>query len=62
MSEERPTLSGDQAIETWLKGRDVWNQWVEENPEYNVDFSGVDFSRYRDCKNVLKSEMAFCRI
>ena len=36
-----------EAVRLWLKGKDAWNKWVEENPECDVDFSIVDFSKIR---------------
>jgi hypothetical protein len=56
MPKERPTLKGQEAIALWRQGREVWNQWVEENPEYNVDFLGVDFSKHRFYKNIPEYE------
>ena len=38
------TLKKNEAMTLWSKGRDEWNQWVKDNPEYNIDFSGVLFS------------------
>ncbi len=45
--EEIPTLSGQDAVDLWLKGRNAWNSWVKENPHADVDFSGVDFGNLR---------------
>jgi hypothetical protein len=28
----------------WARGRDYWNQFVERNPDFDIDFSGVDFA------------------
>lgn len=42
------SLEPDEAVELWLQGKDAWNKWVEENPEADVSFSGVDFSAH--CK------------
>ena len=44
MATEIRTLSGDEAIEKWCQGREVWNQWAEENPEANVDFNNKGFN------------------
>ncbi len=41
------TLNGQGAIGLWLQGCAAWNEWVEDNPNYNIDFSNVDFSEYR---------------
>lgn len=41
-----------EAVRLWLKGKDAWNKWVEENPECYVDFSEVDFGYLREqCNN-----------
>ncbi|KXO06515.1 hypothetical protein AKG98_3175 [Moritella sp. JT01] len=40
---ERLLLEGEAAKKKWKKGRDVWNQWVNENPEADVSFASVDF-------------------
>ena len=45
---ERVVLAGQDAIDLWQQGRDVWNAWVAENPVADIDFSGVDFSKYGD--------------
>jgi uncharacterized protein YjbI with pentapeptide repeats len=37
------TLDRDDAINLWLQGKDAWNEWVNENPKYNIDFSRVKF-------------------
>ncbi|MCY7293993.1 pentapeptide repeat-containing protein [Alteromonas sp. a30] len=36
-----------EAVQLWLQGREAWNQWVNENPECDVDFSEVDFGYLR---------------
>lgn len=40
---EKMLLKGDSAKEIWKQGRDVWNKWVDDNPEANVSFEGVTF-------------------
>ncbi|PKG74816.1 hypothetical protein CXF86_11030 [Shewanella sp. GutCb] len=37
-------LGGKPAFDLWLKGKDVWNNWVESNIDATVDFSYMDFS------------------
>ncbi|MBT6717366.1 MAG: hypothetical protein HOB18_06995, partial [Nitrospina sp.] len=44
---EKKILKGQAAIDLWLKGKDAWNKWVEENPVADVSFQGVDFSQHR---------------
>lgn len=47
------TLKSDDALRLLKQGRNAWNEWVEENPDYHVDFSGVDFSeKYLDAKQI----------
>lgn len=41
-------LQGQEAIDLWLKGKDAWNEWVEENPVADVNFSGVKFFELRE--------------
>lgn len=45
--EEEVFLAGEEAVKLWLKGKDAWNQWVEENPDADVSFADVDFKSYR---------------
>ena len=40
------TLEPKKSLALWRQGKDAWNAWVEKNPEYNIDFSGVDFSEH----------------
>lgn len=40
-------LSGEKALELYLQGKEVWNRWVEENPDASIDFSGINFSKYQ---------------
>jgi hypothetical protein len=47
MSEVSQTLKGEEAIRLWMQGSEAWNVWVSHNPEYNVNFMGVDFSQHR---------------
>ena len=46
-TDQRIKLEGQAAIELWQQGKDAWNHWVEEHPEADIDFSCVDFGRYR---------------
>ena len=47
-AEERVVLAGQDAIDLWRQGRDAWNAWIAKNPEADINFSGVDFSKYGD--------------
>jgi hypothetical protein len=44
---DKIVLKGDDAIALWKAGKDTWNQWAKENPEADVDFSGVKLSEHR---------------
>ena len=60
-TDKRMTLQGKEAIALWKQGKDAWNQWVEKHPEADIDFSRVDFGRYRsdlDC-HILAPEWPF---
>ncbi|MEQ8585034.1 MAG: pentapeptide repeat-containing protein [Thalassobaculaceae bacterium] len=46
MADDRIVLEGDEAIALWKQGKDAWNAWVDENPEADVSFAGVDFSKH----------------
>ncbi|MCF6456912.1 hypothetical protein [Pseudoalteromonas sp. MMG024] len=43
---KKTILKGEEAIALWESGHVKWNEWVEENPEANIDFSKCDFSKY----------------
>jgi uncharacterized protein YjbI with pentapeptide repeats len=43
--EERKILAGEEALLLARQGDLVWNEWAEDNPGSEVDFSGVDFRR-----------------
>ena len=43
----RTVLKGKDAAKLWHKGIVEWNLWVEENPDADVNFSNVDFSKLR---------------
>ncbi|MCV6590775.1 MAG: hypothetical protein OIF57_17390, partial [Marinobacterium sp.] len=58
MQTEVKTLKGDEAVALWKKGREAWNQWVRENPVYNVDFSEVDFTPHRQPRFRLTDKLA----
>ena len=47
-TDERIILKGHAAIGLWKQGKDVWNQWVEEHPEADINFKEVDFGTYRN--------------
>ncbi len=32
-----PTLSPDDAIKMWKKGKDHWNKWAKDNATYNIN-------------------------
>lgn len=39
---DRVILKGEAALVLWRQRKEVWNQWVEDNPVADIDFSGVD--------------------
>ncbi len=43
---KREKLDPEDAIALWRKGKECWNQWVEENPVYNIDFSNFNFGEH----------------
>ena len=49
--QKKITLSGNEAIELYLKGREEWNKWVEENPIADIDFHGMSLSALRTKPN-----------
>ncbi len=36
----------------WIQGRDVWNEWVEENPIADISFQNVDFNQHRNLETI----------
>jgi hypothetical protein len=59
MTSTRHTLAGHDAINLWRRGRDAWHQWVNQHPEADIDFTGVDFSKHRGCTNIPAHEWPF---
>lgn len=45
---EHLRLSGNDVIEKFLSGKETWNEYISQYPDYDVDFTGVDFSKYRE--------------
>lgn len=45
--EKNNTLGGKEAIVLWQLGSDTWNRWVDNHREWNINFRGVDFDKYR---------------
>jgi len=52
-AEQKITLTGKEALDKLLSGKDVWNAYVEENPIADVDFSGIDFSALKPNSGIL---------
>lgn len=48
-----------EAIRLWLQGEEAWNKWTEQNPECDVDFSGVDFGEFIKRKEVERISFSF---
>jgi len=38
-------LNSEASTALFMKGKECWNKWVEENKNCNIDFSGVNFSK-----------------
>ncbi|KID57142.1 hypothetical protein JF50_07830 [Pseudoalteromonas luteoviolacea] len=45
--DEPVSLWGENALLLWLKGKDAWNQWMEENPGAEVSFAHVIFDNQK---------------
>ncbi|WP_417833576.1 pentapeptide repeat-containing protein [Thalassospira xiamenensis] len=45
---ERQTLAGEAALKLWRQGRDAWNNWIYQHPDWDISFAGVDFSCERN--------------
>ncbi len=58
-TEEKIVLKGEVALALWRQGKDTWNQWVEDNPVADVDFSFVDFGEERTEENPVIDFRAF---
>lgn len=43
----KETMNRDNVLTIWRKGRDEWNNWVKNNQDIDLDFSGYDFSQER---------------
>jgi hypothetical protein len=54
-------LKKDDVLKLWLQGRDAWNQWVKDNPEADIDFSKVDFSKLRNHPNISPNDWPFAK-
>ncbi|MCF5894056.1 hypothetical protein K3H42_02830 [Aeromonas veronii] len=44
-------LEQQDAIDLWLKGKDIWNQWISKNPHIDINFSRINFSELKQHKN-----------
>ncbi len=49
----RTTLKGELIIKILMAGRAEWNAFIAEYEEVDVDFSGVDFTEYRNDEDTL---------
>ncbi|KAA1158791.1 hypothetical protein EU508_14965 [Pseudoalteromonas fuliginea] len=54
------TLFGENAINLYLQGSDIWNKWVKDNPDANVYFTGVDFSKFHQDGMYSANFKGFC--
>jgi hypothetical protein len=48
ITEDKITLKGEAALALCRQGKAAWNQWVEDNPDVDVDFYWVDFGKERN--------------
>ena len=51
---EEIILAGQEAIDLWLKGKEAWNQWVDNNRDAQVNFEGVNFGELKQRNNKRK--------
>ncbi|TXL04641.1 hypothetical protein BMR08_16505 [Methylococcaceae bacterium CS2] len=42
------TLNKEEALEKFIEGKDIWNEYIDKHPDANIDFSYVDFSGRRE--------------
>ena len=47
------SLSGQNAINLFKKGKDIWNEWVKKNPNANVSFANMDLSNCRNSEGII---------
>ena len=52
--DERISLGPKEAVALWSKGRHVWNAWVENNPNADINFHSVDFAQLRNLETISK--------
>ena len=52
LEEKRISLGPKEAVALWIQGRDVWNEWVEENPIADISFQNVDFGQHRNLETI----------
>lgn len=57
---EAITLSGENAINLYLQGSEIWNKWVKDNPDANVYFASVDFSKFQQDEVYSANFKGFC--
>ncbi|MDB2594781.1 hypothetical protein N9Y23_00480 [Pseudomonadales bacterium] len=50
--DERISLGPEEAVALWIQGRDVWNAWVENNPDADINFQSVDFNQHRNLETI----------
>ena len=57
--DERISLGPEEAVALWSKGRHVWNAWVENNPDADINFHSVDFNLLRNLETINKDDWPF---
>lgn len=50
---KRNILEGESALELWRKGAEAWNAWINNNPDWYINFSDIDFSGEHDKDGML---------
>lgn len=40
----KKVLQGEEALKLWRKGRNEWNNWIDQHPDYIIRFSDINFS------------------
>ncbi len=46
-------------LNRWLQGKDAWNAWAAAHPDESVDFSRIDFSKYREHPTIHEGDWPF---
>ena len=55
----RISLGPEDTVALWIQGREVWNAWVENNPDADINFHSVDFNQLRNLETINKDDWPF---